>query len=582
MLIPRSKKKKNKQDANPEFKKGLLLLQDKLYKQAMVELKIALENNPSAILPELEKLYAKYATGDNIEITLTIGLVLFQVKKDESLALTLGNYSRQLGNFKQANNLYRLALKINRGSRLAFYNLAASMGRVEKYDEDVKKSIDLYFKETQLVIPKRNIEPTLARLAEESEKVRREKKIKRFDEIAQLLHEKEASGDKEALEQLNRELTELNENKHQVSYEDLKSSIGKMIQNATEQESGESEVSILDQDLFNFGLHALEKGDYDSALDCFLNLKSRNIELKDLDLCIAVISDVNGQRDEALRLLNGAYVAHPENRLINVNLALLYEKNKNRLLSYKFKAIAASLLEKSDGLIHESDILAHASDAFNKGDFKKALRLYKIVAQDSNDYQAWLNIGEIHLQQKRQLEALGAFKEAKNLAPEAAEVRDKLSAVFKQICDKADEMFNDSRFSQAAVIYERALGLKRTPEVLENLITVYRKLGKHQLVQDLYEEQQELFKQKQLEQQEERRQEQINQGRQYLKEKKYDAAINSFEGAFSIRADKDVFMFLAHIYKQLNRKGALKTLVDRWNSIQERLKNKEQMQQIRS
>jgi tetratricopeptide (TPR) repeat protein len=575
MLIPRPKRKKNKQDTNPEFRKGLILLQDKLYKQAMVELKIALENNPSTIQPELEKLYQKYQSGENIEIALTIGLVLFQVRKEESLALTLGNYSRQLGNYKQANNLYRHALKINRSSKLAFYNLAASMGRVEKYDDEIKANIDKYFTAREYVIPQYlDNNKTLLRLNEELVQIRRNEKIKRFDEISLLLHEKEASGDKKGLEELNLELNTLTESQDKVSYNDLKAAVQSLISKSQKEELEESEAKKFHHDVFNFGLFALNKKDYDAALDYFLVLKSREIDLKNLDLCIALLSDINGQRDEALRLMNNAFVTNPVSRLVNVNLALLHEKNKNRLLSYKFKAIASSLLEKSNGLIHDSEILEQANTFFKKTDYKRALRLYKIVAQDSEDAQAWLNIGEIHLQQKRQLEALDAIKEAKRIDPDAESVRKKLDEVHQQICQRAEELFNDSKFSQAAVVYERALGLKRTLDILDKLITIYRKLGKNQQAQDLYEEQQGLFKIKQEELQEERRQDQITQGKLLLKQKKYDAAINSFEGAFGMKADKDVFVFLAHIYKQLNRKGSLRTLVDRWNALQERKTNR--------
>ncbi len=41
-----------------------------------------------------------------------------------------------MGEYKQANNLYRQALKINRSSKLAFNNLAASMGNILKKEYD--------------------------------------------------------------------------------------------------------------------------------------------------------------------------------------------------------------------------------------------------------------------------------------------------------------------------------------------------------------------------------------------------------------------------------------------------------------
>ena len=72
--------------------------------------------------------------------------------------------------------------------------------------------------------------------------------------------------------------------------------------------------------------------------------------------------------------------------------------------------------------------------------------------------------------------------------------------------------------------------------------------------------------------------ENIKMGKIYLKRKKYHRAIESFESAFRMKMDKDVFMFLAHIYKMLKSPRELEDLLFRWNQMVE---HEEKMKKFR-
>jgi len=581
MLIPRYKKNKLTKNQDAILKKGLLLLKDKLYKQAMIELKIALQHNPSAVIPELEILFEKYEEGESIEIALTIGLVLFQVNKSEELALKLGNYSRKLKNYKQANSLYREALKINRNNKLAFYNLAASMGKVDKYDQDVIKLINRHFDVNDYVFPNYiGGNATINQLKEEIKKTKFEQRNYRIKQLQTLKEGIDDSKGNQSLETIEVELEQLTSDKIEVSLDELTEAFQKKRDEASGKKMNLEEQNQYYTDIFNFGLYALLENDIGTALDNFLLLKQREQEIEDLDLCLALASDLNGHREEALRIMQKAINQHPENRLLNINLALIFKKNGNKLLSYKYQAIASSLLEKSDGCMHLSEMMDRADNHFKHEKLDDALKLYRIVAVESNHIKAWLNIGEIYFLKKRHIEALEAFKEIQKIDPDSKLVQHKMKDIHDHYCLKGDELFNESKFSQAAVLYERALNVVRTAETIEKLISVYKRLNKNRQVQDLYEEQQVLYK-KQIEiDKENKRLDYIEQGKIQLRLKNFDAAINNFENAFGLRADKDVFAFLAHIYKSLNRKRMLKDLVERWKMTQENVEQKEDSESL--
>ncbi len=568
MLLQKSGPKKPASFKNAEtvFKKGLMLLQDKLYKQAMIELKIALEHNQQAVQPELENLFLKHEGDENKEKALTIGLVLFQVKKDEKFAITLGNFSRKLGNYKQANNLYRQALKINRSSLLAFYNLAASMGQVEWYDNDVSKLINRFFKITDYVFPEPlNDNETILSAEAEVRKIMTDDKNRKIDRINKELQAKQSNDQREEFEALNGELEALIELEIKVEIPVVIEFLLEKIGKKQAQDLDEEESDALYVDMFNLGLYALKHKNVAVANEQFQILKNFQVDFEDLDQCIGLANAIRGAKDKAIDIFTGLVTTDKNNRLLNINLALLHRRTGNRLLAYKYQIIAASLLEKSLGLIYKSEIVNQADVYFRNDQLDKALKLYKIAAYESNDIKAWMNIGDIHLLRRRQLEALDAFKEIQKLYPDSPIVKNKLKEVHDIICHQADELFNSSKFSQSGVLYERALKLVRTPETIERLISVYKKLNKHQLVQSLYEEQQILSVKKREESKLEKRQELIEDGKEHMKNQDFESAIYSFENAFNIKPDKDVFAFLAHIYKGLKRKRMLKDLVERWN-----------------
>jgi Tfp pilus assembly protein PilF len=59
----------------------------------------------------------------------------------------------------------------------------------------------------------------------------------------------------------------------------------------------------------------------------------------------------------------------------------------------------------------------------------------------------------------------------------------------------------------------------------------------------------------------------IQQGKELLLKKEYQPATELFEKAFALKVDKDVFVFLAHIYKIQKRTKDLQDLMIRWKEM---------------
>ena len=157
-------------------------------------------------------------------------------------------------------------------------------------------------------------------------------------------------------------------------------------------------------------------------------------------------------------------------------------------------------------------------------------------------------------------------KEIKKMFPDSPIVNAKLKEVHDTITKQGDELFNESKFPQASVLYERALRLIRLPETIEKLISTYRHLNKYRQIQDLYEELENLKRQKTIDDKLEKRNELVEQGKEHLKKQEFELAIKKFENAFDIVLTNPPFGSKGKVEDQQLLKSYL--LARRWNNTQ--------------
>lgn len=578
----------NARKARRTVTSGLNLIRTKLYKRASIEFQVAMELNEDVALKLLGEEFTSLEMQSDPQAMLSIGLILLQKRtEDFALANSLGNFARRIGEFKQANDLYRKSLRIKKSYVKAFYNLAASMGRVEKYDFDIKASIEKFIKSDDFILPEYQINENI--IEEIAHDLREKKNTEKENRIKKLMAEKEkkeAEHESYEVKRLSKAIERLAKVSIEPTYEEISATLQKRVSKSRLKQSTPEEVAEYHGEYFNLGLYAYIENDPEKALECFTDLQAQKCEIEHVDMMLALVTQIKTNAKEAIGLMFDLLSKDRYNRYLNVNLGLLYKKAGNRLLAAKYLAIGASFLEKSDGLFRIPDMIHKADEWYKENKLKSALRLYRIVAAETNNQECWMNIGKIHQQMEKPSEAVKAFKEIIAFDPESEEANVKLMELHDMYCQKAEEVFHNRKFSQAAAFYERALGAMRLPKTIERTAAVYKQLSKSERADELIDELDNIHEQEKEAEQEKLRKEFIVKGKMYMKRKAFEMAINSFEKAFRMKVDKDVMMSLAYIYKGMNRDQELSSLEYRWakmNRYEDEIKRKrKEMERIAS
>jgi tetratricopeptide (TPR) repeat protein len=431
---------------------------------------------------------------------------------------SLGNCARQLKDPKQANHFYRQALKVNNTFVTAFNNLAASMANVDTYDEQIPQAIADFEHATRFYLPgyKNNFAP--------------------------------------------------NEGE---DYESTCQQLRKAIKENWKSHSIAEGRTILQNDIFNLGLFALANQQTELALENFEKLKSQHSQIEHLDMVLALAKSLLHEGlKAAIATMQGLLKSDPNDSLLNGNLGLLYKKAGNRLLAVKCFLVCHSLLELNEGFFTREAIERAADRKLEERDYKNALRLYKTASQQSTDPGLWAKLANLFFQLNEIPEALNAYQRLLALDPKSDLAIQKLRLIFDSIIVKGEDLAKEKKYQQAAVIFERALQIERPPALLEETAKIYKKLRQFEKAETLLEECKRLQAKNENAELENERQHYILKGKEFSKRKEFTAAIENMENAAKIKLDKDVFMYLAHIYKGLKRTRALQDLMNRWHKLE--------------
>lgn len=517
--------------------KGIQMLQGNLQHKALYQFQQAIEIHPEQVG---EMLYAEfekaYKRGDN-DLALSIGQIVLRIRTDDyELANKLGNCARKEKKYKEANDFYRQAFRINRSFDIALYNLAASMGRIPRYNNDVKLLVSQFAHISHYVLPHYKLSHQYL------EDIIRAIKAQYEDESD--IPNPRASLDPTYLEICDRIRRRIKE-------------VGRQKPSPKQRKRFESEV-------FNLGLFALSRKDSKLALKCFLQLKNRNCKLGYLDMVTILSMDLESPSKKLIQDMMILLGQDKTNRYLNVNLGLMFRKQGNRILSYKYLATVALLLEKSGGVYCRRDLMLEADQEMELGNLKKALRLYQIVDSEIDIPEVKISIGQILLYQSRYSDALPLYKEILNIDPANTAAQQKIAEIHDYFVEKGDELVDIKKHSTALPYYQRALSALRLPETVKKTADCHKYLMDVDKADELYIEYNQMIREKEKDDVEAARQAYIQEGKELLEKKAYEKAISCFEKAFELKVDKDVFVFLAHIYKIQKRTRDLQNLLQRW------------------
>ncbi len=553
-----SKEDKIREKVAEHIADGMTHLSQKFYNGAMIEFDKAMELNPDEVYPRLVEELSNAAASGDLQSALAIGLNLFKKNNsDYELANKLGNYAREMKDYKQANGLYKAALKVNKNYETAFYNLAASQAKVDIFDDAVKSALEKFDTAEGYILPgyvgEDNLIETMMTQVEDQKQVEYKEKTQDLtierDKLVESGNSVEAKG-------VDLKIKSLKDNLNKVLDEDLIEAFRREIA----EDPDNNKVHK-----YNLALFALHSKKPDVALEAVDGLLESDYEAVELIKVIAL--EQKGFSDEAIRKLVQLLGKNEFNRYHNVNLGLMYRKRKKRFLATKYLVKTASLLEKSSGIYSMRDLLLAADESYEQGNLKKALNYYKIAATEVPSPDIWNKIGSINVEQKKYDEAVEAFRQMSMMDPKSKAADSKIREIHDYYVEKGEVLFHDRKFKPSVDYYHKALGVLRLPDTLKQTADVYKQLNNSEKEKELLEEWQKIMDEEKAKEQEEHRQKMIMKGKAFMKQKNYIKAIETFEAVLRMKVDRQIFMQLAALYKGLKKNNDLVDLEQRFENM---------------
>jgi tetratricopeptide (TPR) repeat protein len=553
-----SKEAKMREKVEQHIADGMANLAQKFYNGAMIEFDKAMELNAEEVYPRLVEELSNAAASGELESALAIGLNLIKKKSDDyELANKLGNYARELKDYKQAEGLYKTALKIKKNYEMAFYNLAASQARVDIFDEAIKSAIEQFDRIEGYVLPdyiggKDLIKRMIERVAEEKQNAFQSK-------IEALIIERDRKiedGAAVEAQRIDNRIKKLKAELDKVSEDDLIRAFQKDIKDDPDNAGGHR---------LNLVLYALSVKKPNAAMEALDAMTVADHET--VETLRAIAMEQKGFLDEAIHKLIHLLGENEFNRYNNVNLGLMYRKARKRFLATKYLIKTAALLNKSNGIYSMKTLLQEAEVTYGQGNLKKALNYFLIAASEVPTADIWNKIGGIYVEQKKYDDAIEAYREMKRLDPKSAAAEIKLKEIHDYYLERGETLFSERKFKPAVDYYHKALGALRLPETIKRTADAYKQLNLPEKEKELLEEWQRLLDEEKAKEQETHRQKLIVKGKQYLAQKDYRRAIEVYERVFRMKVDRKVFVQLAALYKGLKKRNELSELETRWEKM---------------
>ena len=539
---------------------GLAHLSNRFFNGAMIEFDKAMTYNPEEVYPRLVDELASAAASGQLESALAIGLNLIKQDPDDyELINRLGNYAREGRDYKQANNLYKSALKIKPDFQMAFYNLAASTAKVDIYDDAVLSALSKFDGVAGYILPEYVDNPNI--IDELYEKVAEEKEERfqeKLKELTALRDEEKDAGDVAEAKKAEVQINELKASGKKITSDDIIKELKQLLKT---EEVNQTAHQI------NLALYAIQEKNPEIAAEAIKGLSSKDFE--QLDLLKVAILEHSGDMNKAIAMLNHMLGKNRHNRYYNANLGLMYQRSGNKFLSIKYLIKTAALLERSNGIYSLTKLREEADTAYDQMQFKKALNYYLVIANETENAEIWEKVGSIYVERKDYDMAIKAFNKMIKLDPDSTSGEAKLKLVQDYYLEKAETLFQERKFKAAAEYYEKALSILRLPDLIKRTAEVYKQLKDTDREQELLNEHKEMMEAEKAQALEETRQQMIIQGKQLLKNKMYTKAIETLEAVFRMKTDRDIFIQLALLYKGMKKQNELISLEQRWQKMLE-------------
>ncbi|MDT8446523.1 MAG: tetratricopeptide repeat protein [bacterium] len=552
-ILPASKKKK----AEQLVIEGLVKLDNQNNDQARQSFRQAILLGREKIAPYMLNLFNGFMQNQRWPDALAIGKPLSTFfEQDPKLYNQLGNLYRRLGEFEEAQKHYKKSIQINKKFDLPYLNLAALGAKVDAFDEDIKPLIERFKKIKEFVLPQyeggRNMLGLLAR---------------------EVLVE---MGDPHALE--------ANEPAQLVELADIEEMV-EALQNraleALDMATDSIGIEAANKHLANLVIYSLHHKKLEHAQDGLKHMERIGITYHYAQLLRAIYLAYRDELEEAALILRAEQAAKPMDRYYATNLGLVYRLMKRHHQASVFLIRAGHLLKMSHGFYSGEEIERLAREFYQERKFQEALGLFQIIAQTEPEPRIWRAMARCSYFQQRFGQSYKLMKDGLEQTPaeQRPEYEAKAQAFYLEEATKAAQ---SKRGDKVLTLIEYALHFKRDPEGLLQASKLAYQVSDSFKSAAYLEEYHELLGNDKVDQREQKRLRYIQLAKEYLAKKEYQSAIHHFELAFDMKLDKDVFVFLASIYKRFKHQRALTSLMQRWKWMLEQEKERQMAAEMRA
>ena len=581
--------KKRQEQGREHFQKAMRFFENSAYQQASLEFKNAFKKDKALILVLRKKIIIRYDR-EAYQEALVLGRYVLNVRKDDfELANMLGNCDRKIGNIQQSMQYYKYALNKNKSYKIALYNMAAAMGEVDLYDENIKKAIDAYCNFKSFLVPDLDYQNNPKVLDYLTTAVKQKKYFSEIENLQEGIFENELKHDDKMVEEIQKAAISMKQKfKKEISFHTHDQSTRQILKDAIKQNWNTlslNETHEIFWDIFNLGMEVISqkkvlekkevyfpvdlnaKVDLQLAKDCFEQLKKESCRFKYLDMTESLIGFIEKDTDKSLNLMLTLLEGEKDNRYYNINLGLMYKMLGKSLLAYKYLARGAKRLIELEGNYKLSDIISLADRRVQKGDFDEALKLYQLASLETENIRVLEKLGDVLLDLEKFDDAVTVFNEILRIDPNDQTARQSIKKASGKLLKSADQLFSVKQYSKALRFYQTVLNVEISIEVLGKAVDTAKRNGKKELASELEKKHLGLLQQQKVEEMKKSAQKYLTLGKKYLSEKKYLEAIENFNEAFRLHADKSTYSILVFLYQKLNYKTALNALKLKWENI---------------
>ena len=503
-------------------------LEQKLYSKASIEFSMAIEQEPEKIGALLTKRFEEAAFDYQYDHAISLGMAILNHKPEQyKLANRLGNYARKIGNIDQSIGLYKHAINMNPGYKYPLYNIAATLSRLEYFDNEAVNAVNKFPQEKIFYFPdyfyidgdgdclncpeyETKIEQSILKFKKFRERENLDStpepdKAVYMQELIRTMNfdiskiENVDDDDDDKTEEVAEEffLLDLDEN-------DIEGSEGnETIEPAGEshkqrqfsnQNTAASELAEVDyiefferlvlvdpknQDLhlYNELIFCLNHGKNKLAESLMRRIKrdsNKFYPLKYLKMLEAYFHILRKDFTEAESVMSTLLGRDPSNRYYTINLGLVYRHFKQSIKSFRYLIKADHMLNASERHVEMLEYVRVVNRRFLDG--QKAVaktQMEKLVKEKLPFASIYFNLATIYLQEKKYLPAAETFRIAGKLEPKYSElVQTQVNKIYQQTVQEGELLFKANKIRAAFEMFLDGYKIDRNIVIIRKLCEV--------------------------------------------------------------------------------------------------------------